>query len=128
LEDPPKENVLETIKLNMWSRNLKIFSAFTIYHLVKIPLWHYGYGAFFFHRTRFLTIPIVGAALFYSSTSMYVRELTSARVFSYHLKRARYDMHKTKTKKLFTVRATYFTEVEKESESSTNINTLINFK
>ena len=128
LEDPTKENLVETIRLNMWSRNIKIGAAFAIYHLVKTPLWHYGYGAHFFYRTRFLTIPIVAGALFYSTTSMYVKELTGARVFSYQLKRSRYDMHKTKTKKLLEVRASYFSEVENERESATNINTLINIK
>ena len=114
IEDPTRENVVETLKLNMWSRNFKIFAAFGLYHLIKTPLWHFGYGAWFFYRTRFFTIPLVLGGLFYSTTSMYVKELTDARVFSYHLKRSRYDMHKTKMKKLFDVRATYFAEMEKE--------------
>ncbi len=57
------------IKLKSASRQAGIVGAFVGYHGIKFILWRFGYFANFFYRTRFLSFPILGAALYYSVKS-----------------------------------------------------------
>jgi hypothetical protein len=65
------ENTVETIKLRMLTRNTYMTAFFFVYQVVKMPLQYKGYGAHFFHKTRFLPIPIFFISLWYSSIKLH---------------------------------------------------------
>lgn len=87
LEDTTSEAYTEAIKLRSATRTSYIAFSFVAYHLIKTPLWHYGYGAHFFHRTRFTTIPLVFFAVWYSATKVHRYQLQEAGVLEYYVKR-----------------------------------------
>lgn len=90
-EDPKQENLVLAIKLKMGQRNVNAVGAFTVYHLAKTVLWRYGYGATFFYRTRFLTIPVLFFTVWYNIFRRYPNDLRYAKVFEYTQRKVRFE-------------------------------------
>ena len=81
-----KDEVWELIKIARIQRCMLITGVFTGYHIVKSVAWRYGYGAHFFYRTRFLTIPIYMGAMAWSWTKRYTQNLEDAGILDYSVK------------------------------------------
>ena len=78
------------IKLKSASRTGAILASFVVYHAAKFVLWRFGYFAKFFHRTRFLTFPIAGFAIYWNlKTTM--TNMRDAGVLEYNQRRTRFD-------------------------------------
>ena len=54
------------IKLKSASRTGAIIASFIGYHAAKFLLWRFGYFAHFFHRTRFISFPVFGFAIYWN--------------------------------------------------------------
>ena len=78
------------IKLKSASRTGAIIATFCVYHTAKFILWRFGYFASFFHRTRFLTFPIVAAGI-YLNLKTTMTNMKEAGVLEYNQRRARFD-------------------------------------
>ena len=72
---------------------IKLTGFFVTYHIAKFGLWHYGYGAHFFHRTRYLSIPIYAGLFFYLAGPKFKKDLESVDLFEYYQKRKFFDRH-----------------------------------
>ena len=64
------------IKLRSASRTGAILGTFGAYHLGKFILWRFGYFANFFHRTRYLSFPVVALGIYLNlkATMSYMKE------------------------------------------------------
>ena len=83
LEDEQQENIVMGIKLKSASRTGAIIATFLGYHAAKFVLWRFGYFAHFFHRTRFISFPVVGFAIYWNlKTTM--GNLSEAGVLEYN--------------------------------------------
>ena len=71
LESMKEEEIVNTIRLRQFTRNTYMTVGFVSYMVVKIPLQWKGYGAHFFHRTRFLPVPSFFVAIWYSSFKLH---------------------------------------------------------
>ncbi len=90
LEDEMSENIVMGIKLKSASRTGAILMSFFTYHAAKFVLWRFGYFATFFHRTRFLTFPILGAGIYFNLKNT-MSNLSDAGVLDYNKRRTRFD-------------------------------------
>ena len=79
----------------MGQRNTNILATFTGYHIAKTILWRFGYGATFFYRTRFMTIPILCYGLWHTTFRRYPADLKAANLLEYTQRKVRFekDMH-----------------------------------
>ena len=126
LENEEKENVREAIKYKMLSRKMNIGLAFVTYHLVKTGLWHYGYGAHFFYRTRFLSFPLLFASIYYSTNHIYPGHLEEAGILDYSMRRSQFEKDTHLVQQLLKGRQEVIESTEKDKQSSINIDKLIN--
>lgn len=67
-----------------------MLSAFAGYHVIKFVLWRMGYFARFFHRTRFLTIPLLVYGIMWNVKKT-IRDMDEAGVLEYNRRRIRLD-------------------------------------
>ena len=84
------ENLIMNIKLKAASNVTKMMLAFGTYHIVKFGLWHYGYFAHFFQRTRFLTFPLLGFGI-YTTVKHTMRDMKEVNLLDYNIKRIKFD-------------------------------------
>ena len=55
---------MKSILFTAIERVIKLTGLFVGYQIVKTGLWHYGYFAHFFHKTKYMSIPIYLVAVF----------------------------------------------------------------
>ena len=127
-KDDANENMLMAVRLKYMQRNVNMGAAFCIYHVAKFVLWRYGYFATFFHRTRFLSFPILGAGIWYNSTKSYKGMLHEGKVYEYAQKTSRFNRDMQMLKKFLANRSDYMRESKQGELASTNIAQLINKK
>lgn len=120
-EEMESENLVMAAKLKMASNNWRMIQAFSVYHVAKFFLWRKGYGAHFFHRSRFVSQPILIFGLWLNMFRAYPANLKSAGVWDYNQRRTRFDRDLQVVQKLLLNRMNYLKEVGKDQESSTNI-------
>lgn len=121
-----EENILMAIKFRMGTRNTFIVGSFIGYHAVKTVMWRFGYGAHFFYKTRFMTIPIAIYALWYSSLHKFPADIKEAGIMEYYMKRNRFEKDSRFIRNLLQERLNYIEEHKKASQAEVNINKLIN--
>ena len=114
LEDDMQENIVMGIKLKSASRTGAILTTFVGYHTVKFVLWRFGYFAKFFHRTRFLTFPLVGFGIYYNLKTT-LSNLKEAGVLEYNQKRTRFDRDSKQVEKILRSRL----DLAKEKQAGT---------
>ena len=90
LEDPLNENMIMAIKLQSATRQTYVFLGFAGYHLFKTVAWRFGYFARFFYRTRFMTFPILGLAIYFNLKKT-MTDLKEANLLGYNIKRVKFD-------------------------------------
>ena len=119
--------MLLAIRLKHAQRSLNLTIGFCAYHIVKFFLWRKGYGATFFYKTRLLSIPILAGALWYNTFRWYPLNLKQAGVIDYAAKARRFTQDMETLKKFMSGRKDYHDELKKDVQTTTNINSLVNF-
>ncbi len=112
------------VKFASQSRQLKILGVFCGYHLTKTILWRFGYFAKFFHRTRFLSIPLLIGSLYWN-IKITMENMRDAGVLEYNKRRTRFDRDSRKVEKILKSRLDLAKEKQAATENTTNIKKLI---
>ena len=92
--------------------------------MVKIVLWRFGYGAWFFHKTRFMTFPLLFGAI-YLNLKTTLNHLEDAGVLDYNQKRTRFDRDSKMVEKILKSRLDLAKEKQNAQDVTTNIKKLI---
>ena len=103
---------------------MQILGVFCGYHLVKTILWRFGYFAKFFHRTRFLTFPLLFGAMYWNIKST-LTNLREAGVLDYNQRRTRFDRDSRLVEKILKSRLDLAKERQAAQQNTTNIKKLI---
>ena len=90
---PKARQLLENLTNEVAPGHIKATLAFTSYHIVKTGLWHYGYGATFFYRTRFLSIPVYFYGLYYICGPWVHSDLRQVNLEDYYNKKKQFERH-----------------------------------
>ena len=92
--------------------------------MTKTVLWRFGYFAKFFHRTRFISFPILFGA-FYWNIKRTLDNMRDAGVLDYNKRRTRFDRDSRKVEKILKSRLDLAKEKQAATENTTNIKKLI---
>ena len=111
------------VKLKSASRQYQILGAFISYHLVKTILWRFGYFAKFFHRTRFLTFPLLFGGIYWNLKATF-ENMKEAGVLEYNQRRVRFDRDSKLVEKILSSRVNIAKEREAAAEATTHIKKL----
>ena len=112
------------VKFRSTSRQMQILCVFFGYHLTKTVLWRFGYFAKFFHRTRFMTFPLLFGAMYWNIKST-LQNMKDAGVLEYNQRRTRFDRDSRKVEKILKSRMDLAKEKQSAAENTTNIKKLI---
>ena len=112
------------VKLRSVTRQFQILAVFCTYHFGKAILWRFGYFAKFFYRTRFLTFPLLGGAIYLNLRST-LENMKEAGVLEYNQKRTRFDRDSRLVEKILRSRVDLAKEKKNVAETTTNIKKLI---
>ena len=94
--------------------------SFVTYHIFKTGLWHFGYFANFFHKTKFLTIPIYFGGMFYAYTKL-IKEIKSTGIEDYVRKRSSFNFDTKLIQKVCKTREDCLKEFTRETTPEVNI-------
>ena len=107
------------------SRQGLIFVSFAAYHITKSILWRRGYFAKFFYRQRFLSFPLLFAAMYYNLKKGYA-DMRDAEVLEYNFKRLKFERDSNMVEKVLKNRTNLLKDKETGKENTVKITELIN--
>ena len=84
---------MKSILFTAIGRVMKLTGIFVGYQIVKTGLWHYGYFAHFFHKTKYMSIPLYILGVFGITGPMAILDMKSVDLWDYYEKRARHINH-----------------------------------
>jgi len=125
LEDPPKENVVLSIKLKSAKRSMIIMGTFFTYHIAKFFLWRYGYFAKFFYYQRFLSFPVLAFAMI-QNIKWTKRDYEKQGLLDYQMKRVRFEKDSRILEDVLKTKANMISHSQVREENEVKINELIN--